>query len=135
MESEHMGILSKFVGTHSEREVKRVLPIVDKIESLEPDFEKLSDEELRDKTREFKSRLAGGETLDDILPEAYAAVREAAKRTIGMRHYRVQLIGGVILHQGRITEMRNDMYAFSFQCIQIRRKSRYQRLTDRKSVV
>ena len=106
MESEHMGILSRFVGTHSEREVKRVLPIVDKIESLEPDFEKLSDEELRDKTREFKSRLAGGETLDDILPEAYAAVREAAKRTIGMRHYRVQLIGGVILHQGRITEMR-----------------------------
>ena len=106
MESEHMGILSKFVGTHSEREVKRVLPIVDKIESLEPDFEKLSDEELRDKTREFKSRLAGGETLDDILPEAYAAVREAAKRTIGMRHYRVQLIGGVILHQGRITERR-----------------------------
>ena len=106
MESEHMGILSKFVVTHSEREVKRVLPIVDKIESLEPDFEKLSDEELRDKTREFKSRLAGGETLDDILPEAYAAVREAAKRTIGMRHYRVQLIGGVILHQGRITEMR-----------------------------
>ncbi len=106
MESEHMGILSKFVGTHSEREVKRVLPIVDKIESLEPDFEKLSDEELRDKTREFKSRLGGGETLDDILPEAYAVVREAAKRTIGMRHYRVQLIGGVILHQGRITEMR-----------------------------
>ena len=106
MESEHMGILSKFVGTHSEREVKRVLPIVDKIETLEPDFEKLSDEELRDKTREFKSRLAGGETLDDILPEAYAVVREAAKRTIGMRHYRVQLIGGVILHQGRITEMR-----------------------------
>ena len=106
MESEHMGILSKFVGTHSEREVKRVLPIVDKIESLEPDFEKLSDEELRDKTREFKSRLAGGETLDDILPEAYAVVREAAKRTIGMRNYRVQLIGGVILHQGRITEMR-----------------------------
>ena len=99
MESEHMGILSKFVGTHSEREVKRVLPIVDKIESLEPDFEKLSDEELRDKTREFKSRLAGGETLDDILPEAYAVVREAAKRTIGMRHYRVQLIGGVILHR------------------------------------
>ena len=83
-----------------------MLPIVDKIESLEPDFEKLSDEELRDKTREFKSRLAGGETLDDILPEAYAVVREAAKRTIGMRHYRVQLIGGVILHQGRITEMR-----------------------------
>ena len=83
MESEHMGILSKFVGTHSEREVKRVLPIVDKIESLEPDFEKLSDEELRDKTREFKSRLAGGETLDDILPEAYAVVREAVFSSMG----------------------------------------------------
>ena len=101
-----MGILTKLVGTHSEREVKRVLPIVDKIESLEPEYEKLSDEELKNKTREFKNRLEGGETLDDILPEAYATVREAAKRTIGMRHYRVQLIGGVILHQGRITEMR-----------------------------
>lgn len=101
-----MGILSKVVGTHSEREVKRVLPIVDKIESLEPEYEKLSDEQLKDKTREFKNRLAAGETLDDILPEAYAVVREASKRTIGMRHYRVQLIGGVILHQGRITEMR-----------------------------
>ena len=101
-----MGLLSKVVGTHSEREVKRVLPIVDKIESMEPEFEKLSDEQLRDKTREFKNRLAAGETLDDILPEAYAVVREASKRTIGMRHYRVQLIGGVILHQGRITEMR-----------------------------
>ena len=101
-----MGILSKIVGTHSEREVKRVLPIVDKIESLEPEYEKLSDEQLKDKTREFKNRLAAGETLDDILPEAYAVVREASKRTIGMRHYRVQLIGGVILHQGRITEMR-----------------------------
>jgi preprotein translocase subunit SecA len=101
-----MGILSKVMGTHSEREVKRVLPIVDKIENLEPEFEKLSDEELKDKTREFKKRLAEGESLDDILPEAYAVVREASKRTIGMRHYRVQLIGGVILHQGRITEMR-----------------------------
>lgn len=101
-----MGILSKVVGTHSEREVKRVLPIVDKIENMEPEFEKLSDEELKDKTREFKERLSKGESLDDILPEAYAAVREASKRTIGMRHYRVQLIGGVILHQGRITEMR-----------------------------
>ncbi len=101
-----MGLLSKVVGTHSEREVKRVLPIVDKIEKLEPDYEKLSDEQLKDKTREFKNRLSQGESLDDILPEAYAVVREASKRTIGMRHYRVQLIGGVILHQGRITEMR-----------------------------
>ena len=106
MESEHMGILSKFVGTHSEREVKRVLPIVDKIESLEPDFEKLSDEELRDKTREFKSRLAGGETLDDILPEAFALVREATRRTLGTEHYPCQLQGGIILHQGRIAEMK-----------------------------
>ena len=101
-----MGILSKVVGTHSEREVRRVLPIVDKIEKMEPELEKLSDEELKDKTREFKERLSKGESLDDILPEAYAVVREASKRTIGMRHYRVQLIGGVILHQGRITEMR-----------------------------
>lgn len=101
-----MGILSKVVGTHSEREVKRVLPIVDKIEKMEPEFEKLSDEQLKDKTREFRNRLSNGETLDDILPEAYAVVREASKRTIGMRHYHVQLVGGVILHQGRITEMR-----------------------------
>ena len=86
--------------------MKRVIPIVDKIESLEPEMEKLSDEELRGKTAEFKKRLADKETLDDILPEAYAVVREASKRTIGLRHFRVQLIGGVILHQGRITEMR-----------------------------
>jgi preprotein translocase subunit SecA len=101
-----MGFLSKIVGTHSEREVKRVIPIVNKIEAMEPEMEKLSDEELRGKTDEFKKRLAEGETLDDILPEAYAVVREASKRTIGLRHFRVQLIGGVILHQGRITEMR-----------------------------
>ncbi len=101
-----MGLLSKVVGTHSEREVKRVIPIVDRIEALEPEMEKLSDEELRGKTVEFKKRLAEKETLDDILPEAYAVVREASKRTIGLRHFRVQLIGGVILHQGRITEMR-----------------------------
>ncbi len=101
-----MGLFSKVIGTHSEREVKRVIPIVDKIESLEPEMEKLSDEELRGKTAEFKKRLADKETLDDILPEAYAVVREASKRTIGLRHFRVQLIGGVILHQGRITEMR-----------------------------
>ena len=101
-----MGLFSKVIGTQSEREVKRVIPIVDKIESLEPEMEKLSDEELRGKTAEFKKRLADKETLDDILPEAYAVVREASKRTIGLRHFRVQLIGGVILHQGRITEMR-----------------------------
>ena len=101
-----MGLFSKVIGTHSEREVKRVIPIVDKIESLEPEMEKLSDEELRGKTAEFKKRLADKETLDDILPEAYAVVRESSKRTIGLRHFRVQLIGGVILHQGRITEMR-----------------------------
>ena len=101
-----MGLFSKVIGTHSEREVKRVIPIVDKIESLEPEMEKLSDEELRGKTAEFKKRLADKETLDDILPEAYAVVREASKRTIGLRHFRVQLIGGVILHQGRIAEMR-----------------------------
>lgn len=99
-------ILSKMFKSHSEREVKRILPIVDKIESLEPEFEKLSDDELRAKTDEFKKRLADGETLDDILPEAYATVREAGKRVLNMRHFRVQLIGGVILHQGRITEMR-----------------------------
>ena len=101
-----MGLLSKVIGTHSEREVKRVLPIVNKIEGLEPEMEKLSDEQLKAKTQEFKKRLSEGETLDDILPEAYAVVREASKRTIGLRHFRVQLIGGVILHQGRITEMR-----------------------------
>ena len=101
-----MGLLSKMIGTHSEREVKRVIPIVNKIEAMEPEMEKLSDEELKAKTPEFKKRLEEGETLDDILPEAYAVVREASKRTIGLRHFRVQLIGGVILHQGRITEMR-----------------------------
>ncbi len=101
-----MGLLNKMIGTHSEREVKRVISIVDKIEAMEPDLEKLSDEELRGKTSEFKKRLSEGATLDDILPEAYAVVREASKRTIGQRHFRVQLIGGVILHQGRITEMR-----------------------------
>ena len=101
-----MAILSKVFGTHSQREVKRILPIVDKIEALEPEFQKLTDEQLQAKTPEFKERLAKGETLDDILPEAYAVVREASKRTIGLRHFRVQLIGGVILHQGRITEMR-----------------------------
>lgn len=101
-----MSLISKIFGTHSQHEVKRIIPIVDKIEALAPEYEKLSDEELKAKTPEFKERLANGETLDDILPEAYATVREAATRVLGMRHYRVQLIGGVILHQGRITEMR-----------------------------
>ena len=101
-----MSVFTKIFGTHSEREVKRIIPIVDKIEALAPEFEKLTDEQLQAKTPEFKERLANGETLDDILPEAYATVREAATRVLDMRHYRVQLIGGVILHQGRITEMR-----------------------------
>ena len=101
-----MGIFSKIMGTHSERELKRVYPIVDKIEAMGPAMEKLSDEELRAKTDEFKTRLSEGETLDDLLVEAYAVVREAATRVLGMRHYRVQLIGGVILHQGRIAEMK-----------------------------
>lgn len=102
----NMGIIEKIFGTHSENELKRIYPIVDRIEALEPEMKALSDEELRGKTREFKERLKEGETLDDLLPEAYAAVREAAFRSLGMRHYRVQLIGGIILHQGRIAEMK-----------------------------
>ena len=101
-----MGIIEKIFGTHSHNELKRIYPIVDRIEALAPAMEALSDEELKEKTKEFKDRLNEGETLDDILPEAYAVVREAAWRSIGMRHYRVQLIGGIILHQGRIAEMR-----------------------------
>ena len=101
-----MGIIEKIFGTHSENELKRIYPIVDRIEALDPEMQALSDEELKGKTREFKDRLAEGETLDDILPEAYAAVREAAYRAIGMKHYRVQIIGGIILHQGRIAEMK-----------------------------
>ena len=101
-----MGFIEKIFGTHSEHELKRIYPIVDHIEALEPEMKQLSDSELKDKTREFKERLDKGETLDDILPEAYAVVREAASRVLGMRHYRVQLIGGIILHQGRIAEMK-----------------------------
>ncbi len=101
-----MNIINKVFGTHSERELKRIKPIVDKIESYKDAMGALSDEELRAKTTEFKERLANGETLDDILPEAYATVREAGKRALGMEHFRVQLIGGIILHQGRIAEMR-----------------------------
>ncbi len=101
-----MSAFEKIFGTHSERELKRIKPIVDKVESYQEAMGKLSDDELKDKTKEFKKRLADGETLDDILPEAYATVREAAKRVLGMEHYRVQIIGGIILHQGRIAEMR-----------------------------
>ena len=102
----YMKLIDKIFGTRSSRELKRIMPIVDKIEELRPGMQALSDEELRGKTAEFKNRLAAGETLDDILPEAYAVVREAAKRVLNTEHYRVQLIGGVILHQGRIAEMR-----------------------------
>ena len=101
-----MGLFSKIFGTYSEKEVKRIMPIVDKINGLEPEISKLSDEELTGKTQEFKKRLNEGETLDDILPEAFAVVREASKRVLGMRHFDVQLIGGIILHQGRIAEMK-----------------------------
>ena len=101
-----MKIIDKVFGTHSERELKRIAPLVDKVESLRPTMQALSDEELRAKTKEYKERLANGETLDDLLPEAFATVREAAKRVLNMEHYRVQIIGGIILHQGRIAEMR-----------------------------
>ncbi len=101
-----MGIFTKIFGTHSDHELKRIRPIVDRIESLRPEMQALSDEELKAKTPYFKERLANGETLDDILPEAYAVCREAARRTLGMEHFRVQLIGGIILHQGRIAEMK-----------------------------
>ena len=101
-----MSVVTKIFGTHSERELKRIYPIVDKVESYRDTMQKLSDEELKAKTKEFKDRLEKGETLDDILPEAYATVREAARRVLGMEHYRVQIIGGIILHQGRIAEMR-----------------------------
>ena len=99
-------IVDKIFGTHSERELKRIMPLVDKVESLKPTFEAMSDSELADMTGKFKERLAQGETLDDLLPEAYATVREAARRTLNMEHFRVQIIGGIVLHQGRIAEMR-----------------------------
>ena len=101
-----MGAFTKLFGTHSERELKRIDPIVKKIESYYGAMEALTDEQLRDKTKEYKKRFADGETLDDLLPEAFATVREASKRVLNMEHYRVQLIGGIILHQGRIAEMR-----------------------------
>ncbi len=106
MEAFGMGLMQKLFGSHSEHELKRIKPIVDKIESYREAMGKLTDEQLKQKTKEFKERLSKGETLDDILPEAFAVVREAGKRVLGMEHYRVQLIGGIILHQGRIAEMR-----------------------------
>ena len=101
-----MNMFSKVFGTRSQREVKRIMPLVKKIEDLRPEMQKLTDEELRGKTREFKKRLEEGATLDDLLPEAFATVREAAKRVLGMEHFEVQLIGGIVLHQGRIAEMK-----------------------------
>ena len=101
-----MGLIQKVFGTQSEKELKRISPLIDKIESLRPQMMEMSDEGLREKTQEFKKRLGEGETLDDLLPEAFAVVREAARRALQMEPYRVQLIGGVILHQGRIAEMR-----------------------------
>ena len=101
-----MSAITKIFGTHSERELKRIYPLVDKVESYREAMGALSDEELKNKTKEYKGRLENGETLDDLLPEAYATVREAAKRVLGMEHYRVQIIGGIILHQGRIAEMK-----------------------------
>ena len=101
-----MRIVDKVFGTHSEREVKRIQPLVDKVESYRPSMMELSDEELRNKTKEYKSRFEAGETLDDLLPEAFATVREAARRVLKMEHYPVQIAGGIILHQGRIAEMK-----------------------------
>lgn len=103
---EEMGLFDKIIGTYSEREVKRLLPTVEKIEALDERFQKLTDEELQNKTIEFKERFKNGETLDDLLPEAFATVREASWRVLGMKHFKVQLIGGIVLHQGRISEMK-----------------------------
>ena len=101
-----MNLIEKMFGTHSERELKLIYPIVDKIVALKPEMEKLTDDELKDNTRKFRERLEKGETLDDILPEAFATIREASRRVLNMEHYPVQLIGGIVLHQGRIAEMK-----------------------------
>ena len=101
-----MGLFSKLFGTRSQREIKQIQPLVDKILSMEKEYAALSEAELKGKTAWFKERLAQGETLDDLLPEAFAAIREAAWRVLGMKPYPVQLIGGIVLHQGRIAEMR-----------------------------
>ena len=96
-----MNVFSKVFGTRSQREVKRIMPLVEKTESYQSQMQQLTDEQLRDKTREYKKRLAEGETLDDLLPEAFAVMREASWRVLGMKHFYVQVIGGIILHQGR----------------------------------
>ena len=101
-----MGLFTKLFGTRSQREIKQIQPIVDKILGMEEEYKRLSEEELKAKTAQFKTRLDEGETLDDILPEAFATIREAADRVLGMRPYPVQLIGGIVLHQGRIAEMK-----------------------------
>ena len=101
-----MSFLEKLFGNYSEKEIKKIRPTVAKINELEPTFEPLTDDQLREKTEEFKQRYQNGETLDDLLPEAYALVREASKRVMGMRHFDTQLIGGIVLHQGRISEMK-----------------------------
>ena len=101
-----MSVIEKIFGTHSERELKRIEPLVKEIENLRPSMQALTDEQLKNKTKEYKKRFEEGATLDDLLPEAYATVREAARRVLNMEHYRVQLIGGIILHQGRIAEMK-----------------------------
>ena len=101
-----MGLFDKIFGTYSDRALKQIKPVVNEINALEPEMQKKTDAELRAMTGTFKQRLAGGETLDDILPEAFAVVREAAKRVLGQRHYDVQLLGGIVLHQGRIAEMK-----------------------------
>ena len=101
-----MGLMQKLFGTHSEREIKLIRPVMDQVVALRPEMMKLSDGELREKTKEFRNRLEKGETLDDLMPEAYAVVREAARRVLDMEHYPVQILGGVVLHQGRIAEMK-----------------------------
>lgn len=105
-EDDNMKLFDKVFGSYSDREIKRIMPLVKKINNLEGEIEILTDEELRNKTQEFKDRLSKGETLENILPEAFAVVREASKRVLGLRHYDVQLIGGIVLHQGRISEMK-----------------------------
>ena len=101
-----MGLLTKLFGSYSDREVKKLSPIADQVLALEPEYKALSDEALQAKTGQFRQRLAQGESLDDLLPEAFAAIREAADRVLGMRPYRVQVIGGIVLHQGQIAEMK-----------------------------
>ena len=103
-----MGLITKVFGTHSAREIKKIMPIVDKVMSYRAQMVELSDEQLKDKTTEFKDRLSKGETLDDILPEAYAVVREAARRVLSTEHYECQIMGGIILHQERIAEMKTE---------------------------